>query len=81
MNPDEKTMDGEPIKKKQYKAPGVLAMEEAMFGYSSILQPLIANGGSKQDIIEALMQAGMEKSKAKRWAGSKSLYNLFPKPE
>ena len=81
MNPDEQTMSGEPIKKKVHKAASTLAMEESMFGYSSILQPLIANGGTKQDIIEALMQAGLEKSKAKRWVGSKSLYNLFPKPE
>jgi len=81
MNPDEQTMSGEKVRKEPRKNASTLAMEEQMFGYSSLLGPLIAKGGSKQDIIEALMQAGMAKDKAKRWVGSKSLYNLFPKPE
>jgi hypothetical protein len=77
MNPDE---EGD-VKKVPRKNSSTIAMEEEMFGYSSILSPLIASGGSKQDIIEALMQAGLEKAKAKRWVGSKSLYNIFPKPQ
>jgi hypothetical protein len=81
MNPNEQTMSGEPVRKIPRKNGNVIAMEEAMFGYASVLQSLIANGGTKQDIIEALHQAGMSKDKAKRWAGSKTLYNVFPKPE
>jgi hypothetical protein len=77
MNPDEVP----PEQKKPRIHPAVLAMEEAMFGYASVLQPLISNGASKQDIVEALQQAGMDKDKAKRWAGSKTLYRVFPKPQ
>jgi hypothetical protein len=82
MNPDDETnLSGEKIQKKPTKNPSVLAMEEAMFGYASTLAPLINQGASKADILEALMQSGMEKDKAKRWVGSKTLYNLFPGPK
>jgi hypothetical protein len=57
----------------------ILAMEESMMGYAGVLQPLLSMGASKKEIQEALEQTGMERSKAKRWVGSKTLYGLFPK--
>jgi len=65
--------------KQKCKHPGTLAMEEAMMGYADVISPVVMKGGSSADIAEALMQTGMAKKKAKMWAGSKSLQELFPK--
>lgn len=77
-------MSDDPEAPKEHKGPrknaSTLAMEEAMMGYKAVLAPLVARGGSKDDIIEALRQAGLEKKRALRWARGKELYNLFPGP-
>ena len=79
--PDDMTIGGDKIRKKPRKVASILAMEEAMQGYSTLLAPLCGRGANKKDIQEALEQTGMERSKAKRWAGSKTLYELFPKTD
>lgn len=58
---------------------GITAMEQSMMEYSSVIMPVVAAGGSRSDIVEALTTAGLEKAKAKRWAGSKAMERLFPK--
>lgn len=79
--PDDMTIGGEKIKKKPRISATVLAMQEAMMSYASVLAPLCGRGANKKDIQEALEQTGMERSKAKRWVGSKTLYELFPKTD
>lgn len=81
MNPEDETISGKPVRTTPRKNASTMAMEEEMFGYANIIAPIRSNGGSKQDLIEALIETGMAKVKAKRWAGSKSLSNLFPGPE
>jgi hypothetical protein len=71
--------DTEDVPNKPRKNAATLAMEEAMFGYKNVLQPLISNGGSTDDIIATLIKEGLTKKKATDWAKSKSLYNVFPK--
>jgi hypothetical protein len=68
----------EEVYKPRKEHPAVLAMQEEMFGYKNIIQPIVSMGGTKQDIIEALMQAGLSKDKSKRWTGSKSFQKIFP---
>lgn len=53
-------------------------MEVAMAGYANIIYPITSMGGSIKDIEEALKQAGLDATKAKRWAKSKELKEMFP---
>jgi hypothetical protein len=80
MNPNEQTITGEPIRTKPRQSASELAMEESMMGYASTIAPLRSRGASKKDIMEALEQTGMDRSKAKRWSGHKCLQKLFPGP-
>ena len=57
----------------------ITAMERDISEYSSVLMPVFQAGGSRNDVVEVLMTAGLEKAKAKRWAGSKAMERLFPK--
>lgn len=59
--------------------PSTLAMEQDIMVYASVIQPVVMAGGSDQDIIERLMQEGMEKAKSKRWVKSPVFKKLFPK--
>jgi hypothetical protein len=57
----------------------MLKREEEMMSLRSIIEPIRSNGGSKEDLIDALHKTGMDKRKAQRWASSKELARLFPK--
>jgi hypothetical protein len=57
----------------------ITAMEQNMMEYAEVVMPVIRAGGSRNDLIEVLMGAGLEKAKAKRWTGSKAFARLFPK--
>ena len=39
--------------------------------YDKVIMPVIQAGGNRKDVAEALVQSGIEKTKAKRWTGSK----------
>ena len=63
---------------RRRKNPNTLAMEQDMMEYADAIQPIINCGGSKADMIEALVQAGLGKQRAKSWASGKIIRNLFP---
>jgi hypothetical protein len=75
MNPEDELVQCKPRKKN----PATMAMEESMMGYASIISPIVMQGGSSEDIMEALVKAGMPKQKARTWSKSKVLKELFPK--
>jgi hypothetical protein len=79
LNQDDTTMGGEKIKKPRAKNAATLAMEERMMGFSSVIQGVKNAGGSTDDMIEALIQAGVgARSKVKNWVKSPSFKELFP---
>lgn len=79
-----KRMDGEDypgtpeIPKKQRKNPSAMAMEQEMVGYSGPIMESIKNGGGDKDILQALLDAGVETRKAKRWVKHSLFKQLFP---
>ena len=56
----------------------ILGQEQDMMEYADAIQPIMNLGGNKKDLAEALFQAGVPKSKAKNWANSKTIRDLFP---
>lgn len=61
------------------KNPKTLEMEAEIMKYKDVLIPVIQSGGSRDEIANALIQAGVYKIKAKRWAGYGVIEKLFPR--
>ena len=60
--------------------PQTIEMEHNMMAYADTIAPLRMAGLDKKEIAAALVQAGLHRDKAKRWANSKVLERLFPGP-
>jgi hypothetical protein len=65
-------------KKEKYVNPQQRSMIAAMQTYEPAIMDVINAGGNRKDVIEKLMESGLEKSKAKRWTGSSYFTNTFP---
>lgn len=63
---------------KVRKNPATMAMEQEMMGYSGPVMASIKEGGQDKDILQTLLDAGVETRKAKRWVKHQLFKQLFP---
>jgi hypothetical protein len=54
-------------------------MEEIIMGYAGVIHPVVAAGGSREDIKEALKIAGVRSDRVRYWIQSGAMERLFPK--